>query len=308
MEEGGPSDFLVTFHKIMIYGEIAMLIVAFLIWLFHQIKVSSIKNYKAKYDFIRKNEIQNYKYAFIVVAVGVAMFINTYGKDTLTLATVWFFVRSLIAVACGTIVGYIGTLMLKYYYTTKTDRKLKIWRYTPRGNPQSDNAVCAGHELLGYDIFQHLYGGCSSDLVDQCAHDTRARTITNNAYHARPVVTCFARQAIVAFRRHIERRSHRMQSFNVLVRLRADEFGNAAVDQASTRCTCVSRVQRGRIAVADSGSDSALRPGRTSSFSQLTSRDDQRGPRRKVQRCVEACQTTSDDDRAPSPDGAHHDA
>ena len=141
MEEGGPSDFLVTFHKIMIYGAIAMLIVAFLIWLFHQIKVSSIKNYKAKYDFIRKNEIQNYKYAFIVVAVGVAMFINTYGKDTLTFDTVWFLVRGFISVAGGTLVGYIGSLILQYYYPTKLDRKLKKWRYTPRINPQSGNKM-----------------------------------------------------------------------------------------------------------------------------------------------------------------------
>ncbi|MEM1406200.1 MAG: hypothetical protein AAGG59_05455 [Bacteroidota bacterium] len=141
MEDSEPSDFLVTFHNIMIYGAIAMLIVAFIIWLFHQIKVSSITNYKAKYDFIRKNEIQNYKYAFVAIAVGVAMFINTYGKDTLTFDTVWFLVRGFISVAGGTLVGYIGSLILQYYYPTKLDRKLKKWRYMPRINPQSGNKM-----------------------------------------------------------------------------------------------------------------------------------------------------------------------
>ena len=72
-----------------------------------------------------------------MLAVGVAMFINTYGKDTLTFDTVWFLVRGFISIAGGTLVGYIGSLILEYYYPTKLDRKLKKWRYAPRINPQT---------------------------------------------------------------------------------------------------------------------------------------------------------------------------
>ncbi|MEO1099288.1 MAG: hypothetical protein AAFX57_16270, partial [Bacteroidota bacterium] len=46
-----------------------------------------------------------------------------------------------ISVAGGTLVGYIGSLILQYYYPTKLDRKLKKWRYTPRINPQSGNKM-----------------------------------------------------------------------------------------------------------------------------------------------------------------------
>lgn len=141
MEDNGSSNFLVTFHKTMIIGAIVMLILAFLIWLYHKIKVSSIKEYKDKYDYIRENEIKTYKYAFIALAVGVAMFINTYGKDTLTFDTVWFLVRGFISIAGGTLVGYIGSLILQYYYPTKLDKKLKKWRYMPRISSQTGNKM-----------------------------------------------------------------------------------------------------------------------------------------------------------------------
>lgn len=141
MEESGSGDFLMAFHKIMLVGAVIMLIVAFLIWLYHNIKVSSISSYKGKYDYIRKNEIRNYKYAFIVLAIGVAMFINTYGKDTLTFDTIWFLVRGFISVAGGTLVGYIGSLILQYYYPTKLDRKLKKWRFMPRVNAKTGNKM-----------------------------------------------------------------------------------------------------------------------------------------------------------------------
>ncbi|MEM6524559.1 MAG: hypothetical protein AAF693_12230 [Bacteroidota bacterium] len=141
MEDSGANSFLVMFHSIMIVGAIIMLIVALLIWLYHRIKVSSITDYKAKYDYIRKNEIKTYKYAFIALAIGVALFINTYGKDTLTFDTVWFLVRGFISVAGGTLIGYIGSLILEYYYPTKLDRKLKKWRYVPRVNPKTGNKM-----------------------------------------------------------------------------------------------------------------------------------------------------------------------
>ncbi|MEM7107395.1 MAG: hypothetical protein AAF519_04145 [Bacteroidota bacterium] len=141
MEESGANGFLVVFHSIMIYGAIVMLVMALLVWVYHQIKVSSIADHKAKYDYIRKYEIRTYKYAFVVVALAVAMFINTYGKDTLTFDTVWFLVRGFISIAGGTLIGYIGALILEYYYPTKLDRKLKKWRYAPRTNPKTGNTM-----------------------------------------------------------------------------------------------------------------------------------------------------------------------
>ncbi len=146
MEETAKDGFLVVFHNIMIIGAIVALIVAFLIWLFHQIKVSSIKDLKVKYDYIRSNEIRSYKLAFIAIAIAVGLIINTYGKNTLSFDFVWFFVRGFISIAGGTLVGYIGSLVLQYYYPSKLDKKLKKWRYTPRINTQNGNKMRLLHE------------------------------------------------------------------------------------------------------------------------------------------------------------------
>jgi hypothetical protein len=61
---------------------------------------------------------------------------------------VWFFVRLFISFAGGTLVGYIAFLILEYYYPSRVDKKLKKWRYMPRTNPKTGNAMrlLAEHE------------------------------------------------------------------------------------------------------------------------------------------------------------------
>lgn len=141
MEESTTGGFLATWHQIMIVGAIASSAIALLIYLFHKIRIASIKGFKDKYDYIRKNEIKNYKVAFIFIAVAVAMLINTYGQGELTFDPVWFFVRAFMSVAGGTLVGYISSLVLQYYYPTRLNKKLKKWRYTPRVNPKTGNQM-----------------------------------------------------------------------------------------------------------------------------------------------------------------------
>ena len=141
MEESTNGGFLGLFHQVMTMGAIASVVVALLIYLIHNFRASALKDLKQKYDYIRRNEIKYYKYAFISIAVGVVFIINTYGKDSLTFDAVWFLVRMFIAIAGGTLVGYIGALVLQYYYPTKLDKKLKKWRYTPRVNPETGNKM-----------------------------------------------------------------------------------------------------------------------------------------------------------------------
>lgn len=141
MEEASSDGFLAIWHQLMVIGSIVSSAIAFLIYLIHQIKIASIKDYKAKYDYIRNREIKNYKITFIFIAIGVAMIINTYGQGELTFDPVWFFVRAFMSLAGGTLVGYISALILQYYYPTRLNRKLKKWRYTPRINPKTGNKM-----------------------------------------------------------------------------------------------------------------------------------------------------------------------
>jgi len=140
MEESS-GGFLPLWHQAMIIGTIALGTLAVLIYIVHKIRVAAIKDYKAKYDFIRKKEIPTYKLCFIIIAIAIAMLINTYGQGELDFDPIWFFVRAFISIAGGTLVGYISALVLQYYYPTRLNRKLKKWRFMPRINPKTGNQM-----------------------------------------------------------------------------------------------------------------------------------------------------------------------
>jgi hypothetical protein len=148
MENSQPSTFLVVWHEAMLYGAIALFAAGILFYVFHLIKIATLKSYKEKYDYISKREIKNLEIVFIIFAIATALLINRYGMDKLDQMGVWFFVRLFISVAGGTLVGYIAFLILEYYYPSQVDRKLKKWRYMPRVNPKTGNKMrlLAEHE------------------------------------------------------------------------------------------------------------------------------------------------------------------
>jgi hypothetical protein len=148
MEKLHSSPFLDGWHNTMLYGAIGMCAAALVIYVFHHVKVSSLKTAKEKYEHINRREIRTFEIVFICLAIACAMVINRYGMDKVDEMGVWFFVRLFISIAGGTLVGYIAFLILEYYYPSRLDRKLKKWRYMPRVNPKTGNKMrlLAEHE------------------------------------------------------------------------------------------------------------------------------------------------------------------
>ena len=148
MENFQSSPFLIGWHTAMLYGAIIMFAVAILYYIYHNIRVSSIKSYKDRYDYISRRQIKALELVWIMIAIGCAMIINRYGMDKIEEMGVWFFVRLFISVAGATLVGYIAFLVLEYYYPTQVDKMLKKWRYMPRVNPKTGNKMrlLAEHE------------------------------------------------------------------------------------------------------------------------------------------------------------------
>jgi hypothetical protein len=126
------NTFLEVWHMIMLTGAIIVAGVGIIIYLVHKLRVSTIQNYKAKYDYINQYEIKTYKRVFLCFAIAAAMTINLYGMNKLKTVEVWFFVRLFMSVAGGTLVGYVAALVLDYYYPTVLNKKLRKWRYIPR--------------------------------------------------------------------------------------------------------------------------------------------------------------------------------
>lgn len=136
-----PNEFLLVWIQAMTIGAILAFALALAIYVLHKIRVSSIKDFKKKYDYLNTKEISYYKAAIISIAVGIGMLIETYGKDVQTFDLIWFFVLIFISIAGATLVGYIGSLILQYYYPTLLHKKLHKWRYMPRINPKTGNKM-----------------------------------------------------------------------------------------------------------------------------------------------------------------------
>jgi hypothetical protein len=124
--------FLDIWHDVMLIGSILMIAMAVITYLLYKLKVSSISDLKRKHDFINSSEIKWLKWVFLFIGAGAAMAINLYGKDELTSISVAFYVRLFFSIAGATLVGYIATLILDYYYPTRLNYKLRRLRYSPR--------------------------------------------------------------------------------------------------------------------------------------------------------------------------------
>ena len=132
MENEPSSPFLDLWHLAMITGAIAMTAIAIGIYIVHNIRIATIRDYKGKYNYINEKEIKNYKRVFVCLGLATMLLINMYGMGKLHNIGVWFFVRLFISVSGGTLVAYVAFLVLEYYYPTVVHRKLNKWRYMPR--------------------------------------------------------------------------------------------------------------------------------------------------------------------------------
>jgi len=126
------SPFLNFWHSSMIIGSIIMIIAGIVIYLVHKLRVSTISEYKGKYDYLNTKEIRNYKNVFLCFGIATMMIINLYSAGKFNSVELWFFVRLFISVAGGILISYVAFLVLDYYYPTVLNRKLRKWRYTPR--------------------------------------------------------------------------------------------------------------------------------------------------------------------------------
>ncbi len=108
--------------------------VAVLMLIVYVLRLSGIKDYKAKYDFINKSEINNLWYVAIVIITGAAFYANTFVEEISTLVV---FVRLFVTIMMGIITGVIIQNLLKFYYPFYIEKRLKKLRYRPRISPKS---------------------------------------------------------------------------------------------------------------------------------------------------------------------------
>lgn len=134
MENTSPTyhHFLEGWHKFMLVAAMVAIAAGIILLLIHYIKVSAIKTYKGKYDYLKLNRIRAYQFFYFALAAAVFFYGNTIGDETVGKSLVYIFVRLFISMCVGVLIGYVIYLILKFYYPTFLERKLTKLRYTPR--------------------------------------------------------------------------------------------------------------------------------------------------------------------------------
>jgi hypothetical protein len=135
------GSFMEVWNMIMFIGVIAMMTLSAIVFVIYRVRVAAIRDYKERHDFINLNEVKWYKWVFHFLGASAAFAINLYGAEKYMDMGLWFFVRLFIAVCGATLVGYIASLVLDYYYPTVLNSKLRKLRYTPRTNPSTGNKM-----------------------------------------------------------------------------------------------------------------------------------------------------------------------
>ena len=133
--------FIAIWHIVALVLAGVSVIGSILIFIVHKLRLSSITDYKQKYDYLGAYDSKMVFYTIVSFAVGVILFINTVYSETVQLSFVWFFVRMFIAICIGTLIIYVSYLMIQFAYPTTLEKKMKKLRYKPRINKKNGNVM-----------------------------------------------------------------------------------------------------------------------------------------------------------------------
>ena len=112
--------------------------VAVAILLFHFLNLLSKRDFKKRYDFINKYEINSLWYSSVVLLFAIGIYINTLRSEG---ELIWVLVQVFVTIMMGLIVGVIISNILKFYYPFYVEKRLKRLRYTPRVSPKTGKTM-----------------------------------------------------------------------------------------------------------------------------------------------------------------------
>ncbi len=135
------SNFLGIWQIFIIGLAVLSALAGIVIFITHRLKITSLSDYKQKYDYIAANDTKMILYTIVAFAISITAFINSVYHDTVLLSFIWFCVRMFIALCLGTLIVYISNLMIKFAYPSTLERKMKHWRYKPRVNKKTGNTM-----------------------------------------------------------------------------------------------------------------------------------------------------------------------
>lgn len=133
------STFFLYWDPIMRFGSYTAAAVCIFILLYYELRSSSIKDSKDKYDYINQHEIKFFWIAIIMLIVSIALFVNSVGTEYLTQkSNLWFIVRLFLTISFVIISYFICFGMVRIYYPGNVERRLRRLRDKPRISPSGN--------------------------------------------------------------------------------------------------------------------------------------------------------------------------
>jgi len=134
------SGFLSEWHNYALYLSYGFGALAILIAFIYYVRLSLIKSYSKKYEFVSKNEAKSLWYALLSAVVAAALFLNSYIQ--LLFASQQgdafeFIFGVFISLILGVAIGYAAYAYFKYYYPSVIEEKLNKFRFKPRTSPET---------------------------------------------------------------------------------------------------------------------------------------------------------------------------
>jgi hypothetical protein len=133
------STFLSLWEQYMYIAAIACVALAAAILLYHEYRISQVKDLKDKYDYVNKNEIKYKWYAGIALIAAAALYANTLATGKIEADGMrWFYVRLFITASFAVIAYIVCYSLVRIYYPHQVEKRLTKLRNTPRTSAEGN--------------------------------------------------------------------------------------------------------------------------------------------------------------------------
>jgi hypothetical protein len=120
----------------MYIGTVVCIAACVLIFIFHEVRVLSLRNFKARYDYVTRFEIRFFWASVISAILAATMASNAFMSEwILRKGKAWFIGRLFLTVCLAILTYVLLRSVIKIYYIRYMERKLDRLRNTPRTSP-----------------------------------------------------------------------------------------------------------------------------------------------------------------------------
>ena len=133
----GILIFVQSWKLWMQFGGITTLSLGLLVFLFYNLWIATISDYKSKYDFINLHEINYFMISGYLIVIAGWFFLNSLFSDNVKVEMGIFIARLLGTLIFASIFMVVFYNFLKIYYPAIIEKKLHRLRYRTRKSPKT---------------------------------------------------------------------------------------------------------------------------------------------------------------------------